>query len=333
MSALIDQFKSEYQDYHGISAKRAREQRTLLSRLESRLNGRTLADATADDFQQLLGDLRSEGLHVNTVRKKANMVRPFFSWAYAKGLIPGDAYMRLKMVEDPRGATAHSKPNPYKRKELDQFFTDLEAALPLLPESGPGSRFVNRFLQGKSRWHRVRRHAMRLQVDAIVALALHCGLRRAEIFRLKPDDLHYDNEYIVVLGKGDKIREVPFTEEARGAVQRWLDFRLQVIRPTCAETWLSCWYADSYMRPMSFERLEELLPKVVAPGWTLHRFRHTFATERLRAGTPLEIVSLAMGHATLEQTRAYAEIVRSDIARELAKTEGAFAERVANRAA
>jgi hypothetical protein len=44
-------------------------------------------------------------------------------------------------------------------------------------------------------------------------------------------------------------------------------------------------------------------------------------------------VSLALGHATLEQTRAYAEIVRSDISRELAKTEGAFAERVANHVA
>jgi integrase len=81
---------------------------------------------------------------------------------------------------------------------------------------------------------------------------------------------------------------------------------------------------------MTFLRLEELLRRVVGPGWELHRFRHTFATERLRAGTPLEIVSLALGHATLEQTRAYAEIVRSDISRELAKTEGAFAERVTN---
>jgi integrase/recombinase XerC len=68
---------------------------------------------------------------------------------------------------------------------------------------------------------------MRLQVDAIVALALHCGLRRAEIFQLKPDDLHYDNEYIVVVGKGGKVREVPFTEAARTAVQRWLDFRFR----------------------------------------------------------------------------------------------------------
>jgi hypothetical protein len=119
--SLIEDFEREYQRYHGITPKRAREQRALLSQLESRLNG-TLDTVTADDFTGLLADLVESGLHVNTVRKKANMVRPFFSWMFAKGLIAGDAYMRLKAVKDPRGATGNSKPRPYKRKELDQFF-------------------------------------------------------------------------------------------------------------------------------------------------------------------------------------------------------------------
>jgi site-specific recombinase XerD len=334
MPTLIEDFEREYQRYHGITPKRAKEQLGLLVRLESGLNGRALTDVTADDFQALLGDLVDEGLHVNTVRKKANMVRPFFSWAYAKGAITGEQYMRLKAVKDPRGATGHSKPRPYKRKELDLFFAAVEERLPLLPETGPGSQLIGRWLSGKgARWWSIGRHAMRLQIDAIVALALHCGLRRAEIFQLKPDDLHYDNEYIVVTGKGGKVREVPFTEQARMAVQRWLDFRLQVMRPECEETWLACRGPRTYRQPMTFLRFEELLRRVIGPGWELHRFRHTFATERLRAGTPLEIVSLALGHATLEQTRGYAEIVRSDIARELARTEGAFTERVTNRAA
>jgi site-specific recombinase XerD len=329
---LIEDFEREYQRYHGISAERAGQQRRLLAELESTLNGRTLIEVTADDFQMFLGDLLDLGLHVNTVRKKANMLRPFFSWAYAKGLIDADRYMRLKGVKDPRGATANSTPNPYKRKELARFWEELEEALPLLPEKGRGSQLLRRWLQGKTRWSKIRRHAMRLQVDAVVALALHCGLRRSEIFQLKPDDLHYDNAYIVVNGKGGKIREVPFTEVARTAVQRWLDFRA-LMRPSCEETWLSCYYPQSYNNPISFKRFKVLLQKEVGPGWRLHRFRHTFATERLRTGTPLEIVSVALGHATLEQTRAYAEIVRSDIARELAKTEGAFAERVANHVA
>lgn len=328
---LIDRFRREYQDFHSISEARAKEQRALIAALGTEIAPAPLTEATAGDFQGLLGAMVSGGLHVNTVRKKANMVRPFFGWLYATGRIDADTYLRLKSVDNPRGSTARSKPRPYKRAELDEFYAQLEASLPLLPKHGRGSTLIQRWIAGKTRWPRVAGHAMRLQVDAIVALALHCGLRRFEIFQLKPDDLHYDNDYIVVLGKGKKVREVPFTEPAREAVRAWLDFRT-LMRPECPETWLSC-FGHAWNRAMSDDRFAELLLKTVGPGWQLHRFRHTFATERLRSGVPLDVVSTTLGHSTLEQTRGYAEIVKQDVARELEKTEANFVERVTNRAA
>lgn len=328
---LIERFRREYQDFHSISDERAREQRKLLGVFAGEIAPAPLTEATAGDFQGFLGAMVKSGLHVNTVRKKANMIRPFFGWLFATSRIDADTYLRLKSVDDPRGSTARSKPRPYKRAELDAFYALLDANLPLLPKAGSGSTLLKRWITGKTKWPRVARHAMRLQVDAIVALALHCGLRRFEVFQLKPDDLHYDNAYIVVVGKGKKVREVPFTEPARDAVKAWLDFRT-LMRPECAETWLSC-YGPTFNHAMRFERFKELLSKVVAPGWQLHRFRHTFATERLRAGTPLEIVSTVLGHSTLEQTRCYAEIVKQDVARALEKSELEFVERVVNRAA
>jgi integrase len=44
----------------------------------------------------------------------------------------------------------------------------------------------------------VRVHTISTQLDAIIALALHLGLRRSEIFRLSVNDLHYENAYVVV---------------------------------------------------------------------------------------------------------------------------------------
>lgn len=331
--SLIAQFKEEYQDYHRISAKRARQQRELLTELASRLDGRSLVECEASEFQALLSEL-AKTRQPNTVRKLGNMVRPFFNWAYAREMMDHQRWQQLRNVKDPRGATGKSKPKPYSKAELTAFRAKLAERLPLLPQQGRGSRLLDRWIVGKSQYRRVARHAMRLQVEAVVALALHCGLRRAEIFELEPDDLHYDNEYIVVKGKADpntgepKYREVPFTEDARQAVKLWLDFR-ELMRPDHARTWLRCYGPIDYADPMTFDRFESLLSSVVEPGWTLHRFRHTFATERLRAGTPLEIVSETLGHSSLEQTRAYAEIVRHDLTRELAKTEQRFLEAVA----
>jgi len=63
-----------------------------------------------------------------------------------------------------------------------------------------------------------------------VSLALFGGLRHAEILHASIDDIHPDNDFIVVRGKssfGERqgFREVPYTEQGRGMVARWLDFR------------------------------------------------------------------------------------------------------------
>lgn len=332
MSDLIEQFDREYIKYHRITEKRAREQRQHLASLELRLDGRSLVEVRSEDFAGFLADL-AVTRQPNTVRKIGNMVRPFFNWAHARGMISDTTIIQLRAVKDPRGATRQGKPNPYNRNELRAFWVALSERLPLLPDKGPGSRLLGRWIVGKSPWRRVARHAMRLQVEAIVALALHCGLRRQEIFDLTPDHLHYDNEYVDVKGKADpttghpKERAVPFTEPAREAVKAWLDFR-ELMDPDHGQTWLSCFGPHTYATAMSFDRFEELLPKTVGAGWTLHRFRHTFATERLRAGTPLEIVSEVLGHATLEQTRGYAEIARGDLTREMWRTEDGFVKAV-----
>jgi integrase len=325
---LIEQFRVQYQEYHRITPHRAHWQLHHLRALESRLNGRSLVECNGDDFAAYLAEL-AVTRKPNTVRKIGNYIRPFFNWAYARGQLDADLYRQLREVRDPRGATRQCKPNPYSRKELEAFRVALAERLPLLPSPGKRSQLLRRWIVGRTSFVRIRRHAMRLQVEAMVALALHCGLRRGELFALLPDDLHYDNEYVVVTGKADpntgepKVRTVPYTEPAREAVKRWLDFR-ELMRPDHGKTWLTCHGRDTYAEPMSERQLKELLPV----GWTWHRFRHTFATERLRAGTPLEIVSVVMGHSTLEQTRAYAEIVRQDVTRELAKTEREFVEAV-----
>jgi site-specific recombinase XerD len=66
-------------------------------------------------------------------------------------------------------------------------------------------------------------------------------------------------------------------------------------------------------------------------AWHYHRFRHTAATEWLRAGVPLEHVSKLLGHANLTQTLVYAELVREDVARDVRRAEADFVTAVGRR--
>jgi site-specific recombinase XerD len=321
MDDVIEAFRLQYQVYHDLSDLWAKQQRQRIADFADYAG--EVPSWTGEDFQMYLARHIEDGKHPNTVRKYANQLRAFFGWMYATQRITGDQYMQLKSVGDPRGASGQSKPNPYSPAELTAFFAAVDERYPI-PDNIEVK--LRNWLRGRSRWRNVWRYALRRQIEAIVALALHCGLRREEIFNLTVDQVHYDNEYVVVTGKGDKMRWVPYTQPARDAVQVWLEMRT-LIRPDHGSVWLSC-FGAAWNKPMQWTRFKSLLPEAVGPGWTLHRFRHTFATERLRAGVPLEIVSRALGHASIQQTLAYAEIVGRDISREMARSEEAFVKAV-----
>lgn len=325
---VVDRFRVEYQEYNNISDERARQQRKLL--LEFGLTVE-LTSASADDVRKLAATWVASGLHVNTVRKRLNMVRPFFSWCYAVKLITPEQYMDIRTVKNPRGSRPTSKPRPYKRAEIIELWETLDERFPYVPASGPGSQAIPYFMSGRGLWRRVWRHAMRLQLEYAIRLALDMGLRRNEMFRLTVDDGHFDNEYIPVVGKADpttgepKVRLVPFTAEAREAGRRWLTFRDAVLKPEHNSVWCSCWGSSSYNNPMLEKRFAELLQSVLGPGWAWHRLRHTCATNWVRSGAKLEVVQVLLGHATLQQTLAYAEIAEQDVAKGMAKAEAEFA--------
>lgn len=327
----IARFEREYQAFHGISPERRRQQSKLLHEF-SDFAGKPLTQVDSSDLSAFAGVLKDRGLHVNTIRKKLNQIRPFVSWAYAVSLIDADQYMKLKAIKDPRGATGKTLPKPYSKAEVALLWQALNAAWPKVPEKGPRSQALNRWLSGKGPWGRVWRHAMRLQIDAMVRLALDLGLRRSEIYELSVDDLHYDNEYLVIRGKSDpntgdpKIRQVPITDEAREALKDWLEFRA-LMRPGHGYPWLTCW-ADRSTERMRERRFHTLLQDTVGPDWAWHRLRHTCGTWRLRSGMSLENVSTLLGHASLQQTLAYAEIAKSDVARDMERNEAAFQEAV-----
>lgn len=330
----IFRFGREYLDYHGITQQRGNQSKALLADLAKLCPDGDLTKAGGSEVQQLAGEWLASGYHPNTVRKKLNQIRPFFGWAYSVRAITADQLLSVREVKNPRGSSGKTLPKPYTRTEVIRFWAELDAALPFLPAKGPKSQAYRRWQAGIGPWRNVWKHAMRIQVEAMVRLALDLGLRRSEIFNLSVNDLHYDNEYLVIKGKADpntghvKVRTVPFTYEARMAVMRWLEFRA-LMKCDHDAAWVSCWGSETYRNPMHFTRFKTLLHAVVGEDWTWHRFRHTCATNWLRAGAELETVSRLLGHATLQQTLGYAEILKTDLAKKLGKVESAFGELVA----
>lgn len=327
-AALLSRFAAEHYERHSISAERRQQSDRVLELLAVRLDGRTLIELTPSDLMAWQGAERERGIAPTTVRKRQNMIRSFVGWAYTAELLDFELTMRLKSVDGVAGASVTPPPKPYKRTEIQTFRQQLGEKYPLAPTRGKGSLMLRRYLRGDSEFRgAVRLHARRLQYEAQVSLALEEGLRRVELFGSTLAEIHYDNAAVVVrTAKGEpgerREREVPWTTHSRQCVAEWLDFRALMV-PGHDSPWLTLRGYDA-TGAQSFTHLKKALLRIPGGEWRWHRFRHTFATERLRAGMPLEQLQYMMGHARLEQTLAYAKIVSADVRKEADRTEADF---------
>ena len=131
------------------------------------------------------------------------------------------------------------------------------------------------------------------------------GMRRAEIARLKIDDIDSQRMVIhVVNGKGGKDRDLPLSPkllETLRAYWRWLKPETYLFpsrtnreaeQPITDKTvWRACSEAAS----------RSGIRKRVTP----HLLRHSWATHLLEAGTDLRTIQLLLGHEDLEVTARY----------------------------
>lgn len=325
---MIDQFLDHQEHYVHVGADRLTQQRRLLEEFAEFLTG-PINEATAVQFGDFLA-AKSRDYAPNTVRFYRNLIRPYFWWGWQRGIVEGDTLMAIRSVKSPKGASGQLDPRPYSRAEITQLWVDLDHEFPSVTESR-----LDRWFNPNTpiRWSRVAPHFQHAQTQAIISLALQMGLRRNEIHRLTLDEMHYDNEFVVVTSKG-KTREVPYSEAARLDVQTWIE-RRTLLTPGHDSPWLtlSPMVEKRYLlAPMSEYGFEHLLTGI-GVGYELHRLRHTCATERLRANMPLEALRDLLGHSSLSQTLAYAKIVAKDVGAHLTRSQQGFDRAVGRRAA
>jgi integrase len=129
---------------------------------------------------------------------------------------------------------------------------------------------------------------------SLIIVALHTGLRRGELARLRWDQV-------------DLVRqELTITTELSKSRKRWV---IPLNRTAYSELW-----ALQQQRPRGpfvfgirkpWEAFTNVARKVGLPDVTLHTLRHTFATRSLEAGVDLRTVQLWLGHSSVKVTEGY----------------------------
>lgn len=150
--------------------------------------------------------------------------------------------------------------------------------------------------------------------QTLFMILLDAGLRIGELINLKMEDVHMDEGYLKVMGKGSKERIVPIGNNAQRVLQRYLfRFRPKPINPVVQNVFLS----QSY-NPLT-ENSMKLMFTRLAKRSGVHRLhahlcRHTFATRFLINGGDVFTLQQILGHSTLTMVSHYVNLASSHVA-------------------
>jgi len=143
-----------------------------------------------------------------------------------------------------------------------------------------------------------------LRDRALILLLLDCGLRISEALGLQLAELSLDDGEVTVIGKGDKQRSVPLSEETKEVIAE----HLLTLAPD--STWLFPGrHGANHMTPNYADELfARLCKQAGVPKTTPHQLRHFFASVMIKDGANLPVVSRLLGHRDIKTTMTYVHI-------------------------
>lgn len=147
----------------------------------------------------------------------------------------------------------------------------------------------------------------------VLELLATTGMRRAEICEIKIGDIQLTQGVyaINIVGKGNKERIIVASNEVMGIINKYMNMRGITFKDK--DEYLLVSHANRksgsgkvstnmiYRIVKHYAELADIDPDTISP----HTLRHTFATQCIGMGTPIQDVQQLMGHASINTTELY----------------------------
>jgi len=228
-------------------------------------------------LKKFIHEIHELGISPATQSRILSGIRSFFNYLVLQEYTSSDP---TELLEFPK--TSRKLPDTLSVHEIDSIMNQIDHSMP------EGQR--NR---------------------AILEIIYGCGLRVSEAVNLKITDLHFDEDYIIVIGKGDKQRLVPVGDIAKKHVNCYLhQIRpLMPIKKEASDTLFLNRRGGKLSRVMVFLVIKQLaqkagIHKLISP----HTLRHSFATHLLEGGADLRAIQEMLGHQSITTTEIYTHV-------------------------
>lgn len=146
------------------------------------------------------------------------------------------------------------------------------------------------------------------RLKMLVLTILDTGIRIDEALTLERSKVDFDNLLMTVMGKGNKIRIIPFSLELRKSLYKFSQTHKEELI-FCTFNGLKIHYCN-VMRDFTI-MTDSLGIKI--KNSSFHALRRTFATNFIRRGGNPFILQRILGHSDISQTMHYVKLVTEDL--------------------
>ncbi|MCD8208653.1 MAG: tyrosine-type recombinase/integrase [Bacteroidales bacterium] len=260
------------------------------------------ADLTDTDLLSCLTHsiIRSYEVHLmdggdmtpRTVNLHLSVLSGFCKFLVRKKLLPGNP---LGLITRPK--VEKRLPHFYRSESMEEYFrrTDpfvAEDTIYVSPEPGQTQKMYEQ---------RLRR--------LIVSMLFSTGMRRSELINLSRSDVDFGRRVVKVLGKGDKMREIPIIEQLYQEILLYLRaVDLMTDADADAHSPMLLTYGGKKLYPVYIDRaVKAELGEIgsITGRKSPHVLRHSLATELLNEGADLNYIKQLLGHSSLAATQVY----------------------------
>ncbi len=149
----------------------------------------------------------------------------------------------------------------------------------------------------------------------IIELLYVTGMRRSELAGLKNEDVDSKAKNVKVIGKRNRERVIPISEQTAKSLKKYIEVRDEVIKNISPYLFVN--KTGEGIKPNAIYNIVnkylENIPTISKKS--PHVLRHSFATEMLNSGADINAVKEIMGHSSLASTEIYTHVTFKELKR------------------
>lgn len=238
------------------------------------------------DLERYFNQLRRQKRAETSIARAVASIRGWFAFLVVEEYLPTDPSALLR-----GGRRGRSLPKPLGEEEITVL---LDSILDVTP--------------------------MDLRDRALLELLYGTGARVSEVVGIGLGDLDFDEELILLTGKGSKQRLVPIGSTLMIALRNYLEPRGRGSFPNARKD--SRLFLNSRGGALSRQGVDLIIDKralevgIERSRISAHVFRHSCATHMLAHGADIRVVQELLGHVSISTTQIYTAVAVTSLKRE-----------------